>query len=71
METKLQSVKDQILLALGHPEAEEGLYFRNLCIGHEADERPIVKAKQEEGHRTRRESGRDHRKRVDTALGVA
>lgn len=35
-------IKDQILAALSHPEAEEGLYFRNLSHLHEEDERPAV-----------------------------
>ncbi len=38
----LRSVKAQILEALGHPEADEGLYFSNLYILHEEDERPRV-----------------------------
>lgn len=37
-------VKDQIIQALSHPEADEGLYFRNLYHLHEADERPGVEA---------------------------
>ena len=37
-------VKDQIMQALSHPEADEGLYFRNLYHLHEADERPAVEA---------------------------
>lgn len=36
------NVKSQILEALGHPEAEEGLYFRNFWNLHEEDERPKV-----------------------------
>ncbi len=40
----LTGVKDQILLALRHPEAEEGLYFRNFYHLHEEDERPAVQA---------------------------
>jgi hypothetical protein len=40
------SVKVQILAALDHPEAEEGLYFRNFFHLHEEDERPAVEADQ-------------------------
>lgn len=40
----LREVKSQILTALAHPEAEEGLYFSNLYILHEEDERPRVDA---------------------------
>ena len=40
----LSGVKDQILQALRHPEAEEGLYFRNFYHLHEEDERPAVQA---------------------------
>lgn len=32
-------IKTQILEALTHPEAEEGLYFRNFYHLHEEDER--------------------------------
>lgn len=35
-------VRDQILAALSHPEAEEGLYFENLAVVHEEEERPAV-----------------------------
>lgn len=43
-ESDLTGVKDQILTALRHPEAEEGLYFRNFYHLHEEDERPAVHA---------------------------
>ena len=39
-------VKAQIVAALEHPEAEEGLYFRNFFHLHEEDERPAVVADQ-------------------------
>lgn len=48
MTRKLDTVKEQILRALQHPEAEEGLYFDNLCVEHEEDERPMVSGTQEE-----------------------
>jgi len=40
------NVKEQILVALQHPEAEEGLYFRNFFHLHEEDERPAVAAEE-------------------------
>jgi hypothetical protein len=36
------TIKSQILAALSHPEAEDGLYFNNLIVVHEEEERPIV-----------------------------
>lgn len=42
----LGEVKSQILEALRHPEAEEGLYFRNFYHLHEEDERPAVQAEE-------------------------
>jgi len=42
--TSEQSVREQIIAALAHPEAEEGLYLRNLVFLHEEDERPAVEA---------------------------
>jgi hypothetical protein len=36
------AIKTQILAALGHPEASDGLYFRNLWHLHEEDERAPV-----------------------------
>lgn len=44
MNKSREDVKSQILKALQHPEAEEGLYFRNLWFLHEEDERPPVVA---------------------------
>lgn len=35
-------IKRQIEAALSHPEAEDGLYFNNLIVVHEEEERPIV-----------------------------
>ena len=37
-----ERLKDEILAALNHPEADEGLYFRNFFHLHEEDERPAV-----------------------------
>ncbi len=48
MSDSLEGVKSQIIKALQHPEAEEGLYFRNLWFLHEEDERPPVVAEEVE-----------------------
>lgn len=40
--------KQDILQALAHPEACEGLYFRNFAHLHEEDERPVVRGNQEQ-----------------------
>ncbi len=37
-----ESIRAQIEAALSHPEAEDGLYFNNLIVVHEEEERPIV-----------------------------
>lgn len=37
-------VKESIIKALSHSEAEDGLYFRNFFLLHEEDQRPSVKA---------------------------
>ncbi len=42
----LENIKSQIIKALTHPEAEEGLYLDNFYNLHEEDERPIVTASQ-------------------------
>lgn len=39
-------VKNQIIEALTHPEAQDGLYFRNFQNLHEEDERPAVEGDQ-------------------------
>lgn len=41
-------IKQQILGALEHPEAQEGLYFQNFAHLHEEDERDPVQARDEE-----------------------
>lgn len=43
-----RAMREQILAALRHPEAEEGLYFRNFFHLHEEDERPAVIGEQSE-----------------------
>lgn len=42
MSSDLNTIKTAILQALQHPEAEEGLYFRNFYHLHEEDERNAV-----------------------------
>jgi hypothetical protein len=42
MTDTLRQIKKQIIEALQHPEAEDGLYLNNLLIVHEEEERPIV-----------------------------
>ena len=37
-----EELKEQILAALSHPEAEAGLYLSNLIAVHEDEERPAV-----------------------------
>lgn len=44
----ISEVKTQILKALAHPEAQDGLYFRNFSHLHEEDERLPVEAGEEE-----------------------
>jgi hypothetical protein len=39
---KLKSIKEQIICALSHPEAESGLYLNNLIVVHEDEERTPV-----------------------------
>ncbi len=41
-------IKLQIVTALSHPEAEQGLYLDNLLYVHEDEERPVVDAEQED-----------------------
>ena len=41
-------IRKQILAALSHPEAEDGLYFNNLVVVHEEEERPIVEGEEAE-----------------------
>lgn len=43
MSTNLEEIKTQILAVLDHPEAEDGLYFRNFYQLHEEDSRALVK----------------------------
>lgn len=41
-------IKEEILQALAHPEAEDGLYLNNLLVVHEEEERNPVIGTQEE-----------------------
>lgn len=45
---KQTDIKREILAALSHPEAEDGLYFNNLIVVHEDEERPIVRGEEDE-----------------------
>lgn len=45
---KSNDIKREILAALRHPEAEDGLYFNNLIVVHEEEERPIVRGEESE-----------------------
>lgn len=38
----METIRSQILSALAHQEAEEGLYFENLIAVHEEEERNVV-----------------------------
>lgn len=46
MSEELQEIKDDIIAALSHVEAEEGLYLNNLQVVHEEEERPLVRGTQ-------------------------
>ena len=43
MTQNLDGIKSQIMTVLDHPEAEDGLYFRNFYQLHEEDSRTPVK----------------------------
>ena len=42
MNLSTSAIETQIRAALQHIEAEDGLYFNNLIVVHEEEERPIV-----------------------------
>lgn len=65
MENKKELIKAQILEALNHPEAEEGLYFRNFTNLHEEDERQIIEGDELEILDALRELIDEERVRVD------
>lgn len=41
-QNRLAKIRQEIITALSHPEASDGLYFRNFQNLHEADDRPSV-----------------------------
>jgi hypothetical protein len=41
------NLQNSIIAALSHPEAEDGLYFRNFFTLHQEDDRPKVDAPKE------------------------
>lgn len=43
-----KEIMNDIVKALSHPEASDGLYFRNFANLHEEDERPVVRGTQVE-----------------------
>lgn len=70
MELTLEDIKKDILSALSHIEAEDGLYLNNLQVVHEEEERTPVRGTQvqildalkvliEEGRVETNESGED------------
>lgn len=48
MSDKLDTIKSNILRALAHPEADEGLFLHNFNQLHQEDERPPVDGSLEE-----------------------
>ena len=66
-----KDIKTQILEALQHPEAEEGLYFRNFFHLHEEDERPVVRAEESEILDALNELVGEGRVRIDETQGEA
>ena len=48
MKNTIKNIKNQIIKALSHPEAQDGLYFRNFSHLHEEDERVAVNAQDED-----------------------
>lgn len=46
--TNQTKIKDEIVSALSHPEAEEGLFLANLLVVHEEDDRPQVSGNDKE-----------------------
>lgn len=46
MATNIDDIKSDILAALAHPEAEEGLYLNNLMVVHQEEERRPVRGTQ-------------------------
>lgn len=42
MASDLENLKEQIITALNHAEAEDGLFFQNFIIVHESEDRQPV-----------------------------
>ena len=66
-----EELKLKIIEALKHPEAEEGLYFRNFFHLHEEDERPRIEADETDILSALNELVRDGRVRLDNSGGEA
>lgn len=47
-DSRLERLSAQIISALTHAEAQDGLYFRNLFHLHEEDQRDAVEGEEEE-----------------------
>jgi hypothetical protein len=65
MNMTTSEIKELIIEALAHPEAEEGLYFRNFRNLHEEDVRPAVEGTQEEVLECLKELVEEGKVRVD------
>ena len=74
------NIKKQIVAALSHPEAEDGLYFNNLIVVHEEEERPLVQGEEADvraalkeliGEGTVRSSGAGEQEIFSLAIAVA
>ena len=65
----LETIKTQIAAALSHPEAEDGLYFNNLIVVHEEEERPIVEGEESDVRAALDEMIRDGRVLVSSTGG--
>jgi hypothetical protein len=48
MDAAYKRLKKMIIESLSHPEAEDGLYFNNMIVVHEEEERPAVEGKEED-----------------------
>lgn len=65
MPETLDPIKGQILEALSHPEAQDGLFFSNFAHLHEEDERSAVEANDEDILDALEELIREGRVRMD------
>jgi hypothetical protein len=65
MDSHNARIKEEILQALAHPEAEDGLYLNNLLVVHEEEERNPVIGTQEEILQALRELVNEGRVRED------